>query len=27
MTIQLGAFLRNTLPLGLDALAAYVSGR
>jgi hypothetical protein len=26
MTVQLGAFLRTTLPLGLDALADYDSG-
>jgi hypothetical protein len=27
MTVQLGAFLRTTLPVGLDALADYESGR
>src|SRR6516225_3957250 len=27
MTVQLGAFLRTTLPLGLDSLADYDSGR
>jgi hypothetical protein len=27
MTVQLGAFLRTTLPLGLDALADYDGGR
>jgi hypothetical protein len=27
MTVQLGAFLRTTLPLGLDALADYDSRR
>jgi hypothetical protein len=27
ITVQLGAFLRTTLPLGLDALADYHSGR
>ncbi len=27
MTVQLGAFLRTTLPLGLDNLADYDSGR
>jgi len=26
MTVQLGTFLRTTLPLGLDALADYDSG-
>ena len=27
MTVQLGAFLRTTLPLGFDALADHDSGR
>jgi hypothetical protein len=27
MTVELGASLRTTLPLGLDALADYDSGR
>jgi hypothetical protein len=27
MTVQLGAFMHTTLPLGLDPLADYHSGR